>query len=121
MDQDGNALPGATVEVVSADKGFQRSLASGATGAFTLPLLQPGPYAVRVSLSGFQTFETSDTIVTPDKTTWVNVTLQLAGATEAVTVTGEPPLIDKTNTTATTRVDSTLTQKLAVGPQATRR
>jgi Carboxypeptidase regulatory-like domain len=115
LDEDGKGLLGATVEVVSADKGFERSLVTGATGAFTLPLLQPGPYTVRVSLSGFQAFESRDTIVTPDKTTWVNVTLRLAGATEAVTVTGEPPLVDKMNTTATTRVDSTLAQKLAVG------
>jgi len=114
VDEDGNALPGATVEIISADKGFQRTLTSDAAGAFTSPLLQPGPYTVRVSLPSFQTFEAGDNVVTPDKTTFLTATLKIAAATEAVTVTGESPLVDKSNTSATTHVTSTLTQKIAV-------
>jgi len=114
VDEDGNALPGATVEIISADQGFQRFLTSDATGSFTFALLQPGPYVVRVSLPSFQSFEARDNVVTPDKTTLITVTLKIAAATATITVTGETPLVDKTNTSATTHVTSTLTQKLAV-------
>jgi hypothetical protein len=115
VDQEGNALPGANVEVVSTDKGFQRSLASDTAGAFNFPLLQPGAYTLRVSRDGFQTFEARGSLVAPDKTTTVIAELRVAAATEALTVTGEPPLVDKTNMSATTSVTSTLSQKLAVG------
>ena len=114
LDQDGKALPGATVELVSADKGFQRTATSDGAGLANFPLLQPGPYTVRATLTGFQSFESTNNVVDPDKTTSVRATLNLARATETVAVSGEAPLVDKTNTTATTVVSSTLTQKLAV-------
>jgi hypothetical protein len=115
LDQDGKALPGATVELTSADKGFQRTAVTDAAGSFNFPLLQPGPYIVRISLSGFQSYEAKGVIVAADKTTAVPATLKLAAAAEAVTVTGEAPLVDKTNTTATTSITSALTEKIPVG------
>lgn len=114
LDQDGKALPGATVEIVSVEKGFQRSVVSDSVGAFNFPLLSPGTYTVKIGLAGFQSYEAKSVVVSADKTTAVNATLRLAAATEAVTVTGEVPLVDKSNTTATTNVSSELTQKLAV-------
>ncbi|HTO89136.1 MAG TPA: TonB-dependent receptor [Thermoanaerobaculia bacterium] len=114
VDQEGKVLPGATVELISLDKGFTRSIVTDAVGAFNFPLLQPGPYTVKVSLAGFQSVEVKGNTVSPEKTTAVNVTLKLAATAESVTVTGEAPLVDKTNTAATTKVDSTLTQTLAV-------
>lgn len=115
LDEQGGGIPGATVEVVSLDKGFRRTQTSDATGAYNFALLQPGPYTVRTTLSGFQAVEKTNNIVEPNKTTNVDVTMRLATAAEAVTVTGEVPLVDKTNTSATTTVSSTLTQKLAIG------
>lgn len=115
VDESGGALPGVTVEVVSVDKGFQRSLTTDATGSFKFPLLQPGPYTVRASLSGFQPSEATNNIVAPDKTTSVTITMRIAATKESVVVTGDTPLVDKTNVSATTTVSSTLTQKLPVG------
>src|SRR6266496_941398 len=85
------------LELVSADKGFRRTQTTDATGSFKFPLLQPGPYTVRTSLSGFTTVEKTGNIAAPDKTTDVNVTMRLAPTEERVQVTGEVPLVDKTN------------------------
>lgn len=115
LDQDGKALPGATAEVVSAEKGFQRSVTTDATGMANFPLLQPGHYTVKVSLAGFQSFESPNNVVAADKTTAVTATLKLAAAAESITVSGEAPLVDKTNMTATTVVSSKLTDKIPVG------
>ena len=68
-----------------------------------------------LTLAGFQSFEAEEVVVAADKTTSVNATLKLAQQTEAIMVAGEAPLVDKSNTTATTNISSTLTQKLAVG------
>jgi hypothetical protein len=115
LDQDGKALPGATIELTSAEQGFQRSAVSDASGAFNFPLLQPGPYIVKITLAGFQSYEATNVIVSADKTTAVNPTLKLAAASEAVTVTGEAPLVDKSNTTATTSITADLVEKIPVG------
>ena len=115
LDEQGGGVPGVTVELISADKGFRRTQTTDTTGSFKFALLQPGPYTVRTSLSGFTTVEKTRNIVAPDKTTDVNVTMRLAPTEEKVEVTGEVPLVDKTNTSATTTVSSVLTQKLAIG------
>lgn len=115
LDEQGGGIPGVTVELVSSEKGFRRSQTTDSTGSFTFAALQPGPYTVRASLSGFTTIEKSNNIAAADKVTDVDVTMSLAATEEKVEVIGEVPLVDKTNTSATTVVSSTLTQKLAIG------
>jgi carboxypeptidase family protein len=113
-DERGGALPGATVDLNSEDKGFSRSMSTDPTGAFKFAVLQPGPYTIKISLSGFETFISKRNMVEPDKTTLVTATLKLAKIAESVVVSGEAPLVDKTNTSDTTVVSSTLTDKIPV-------
>src|SRR5215471_5080828 len=113
-DERGGALPGATVELKSTDKGFGRTATTDATGSYNFALLQPGPYNITISLAGFETFVATNSMVEPDKTTTVSVSLKIAKVAETVTVTGETPLVDKTNTTATTVVSSQLTDRIPV-------
>jgi len=54
IDDNGQPLPGVTVELISSDKGFQRSQTTDAEGLVTFALLQPGPYMVRATLSGLK-------------------------------------------------------------------
>jgi len=63
LDEQGGGVPGVTVEVISADKGFRRTQTTDSTGSFNFPLLQRGPYTVRTSLSGFTTVEKTNNIV----------------------------------------------------------
>jgi hypothetical protein len=115
LDESGAGVPGATVEIVSSNRGFRRSQTTDATGNYIFPLLQPGPFTLRATLSGFQSVDKTNNVVEPGKTTEVDVTMRLAGTAETVTVTGEVPLVDKTDVSARTTVTSTLTQKLAIG------
>jgi carboxypeptidase family protein/TonB-dependent receptor-like protein len=115
LDESGAGVPGATVEIASSDRGFRRSATTDSTGNYTFAALQPGPFTLRASLSGFQSVEKTGNVVEPGKTTEVDVTMRLAQAAETVTVTGEVPLVDKTDVSARTTVSSTLTQKLAIG------
>ena len=114
LDESGAGVPGATVELVSGNQGFRRSQTTDATGNYTFAALQPGPYMVRASLSGFQSVEKTGNLVETGKTTEVDVTMRLAQAAESVTVTGEVPLVDKTDMSARTNVRAELTEKLAV-------
>ena len=112
LDEQGGGVPGVTVEVISADRGFRRSQTTDSTGSFNFPLLQRGAYTVRASLSGFTTVEKTNNQVDADKTTETNITMRLAPTEERVEVTGEVPLVDKTNVSATTTVTSIANEAL---------
>jgi hypothetical protein len=113
-DESGGALPGATVELTSEEKGFQRTATSDAAGSFNFALLPPGRYTVKATLPSFETFESANNVVTAEKTTQVDMSLKLAATAETVTVTGDVPLVDKTNVSDTTHVESSLSDTLAI-------
>jgi hypothetical protein len=113
-DESGAALPGASVELSDAGKGFRRNLTSDASGAFNFPLLPPGRYTVKATLASFESFESDGNVVTAEKTTSINIVLKLAAAQESVTVSADAPLVDKTNVSDTTHIDSSLTDTIAI-------
>src|SRR6266850_700086 len=57
MDQNRDALPGATVTVVLMRLGKTRSTVTDSEGRYRLIQLQPGYYSLRVSLTGFASQE----------------------------------------------------------------
>lgn len=85
---DGAALPGVTVTVTSDNLQGPRSVVTTAQGDYIIPFLAPGTYRVTYELQGFTT-ATQSTLVTSAGSVTLNVTLQVAGITEAVIVTGE--------------------------------
>lgn len=114
-DQTGSVLPGVTVEAKNQTRGTVRSAVTDSTGRFRIPTLPLGSYTVTASLSGFNNATIKDNLVESDKTTEVVVTLGLGTAAEAITVTGDIPVVDRTNVTVTSRVRADEFQKLPVG------
>ncbi len=114
-DESGGALPGATVELTSAEKGFRRAGVTDAAGHFNFALLPPGSYTVRVSISGFESYVSTGNLVAPEKTTDLAIALKVSRAEASVEVVGEAPLVDKSNPVDTTTVPAELTDKLPIG------
>jgi hypothetical protein len=104
-DSEGGLLPGVTVEVRSASLQGVRSDVSGADGTYRIPLLPPGTYDVRFTLSGFN-MSTRQVRVALDKDTALNVGLTLASVTEEITVTAAGTLIDTSSTQIGTNIDA---------------
>jgi hypothetical protein len=89
-DQQGLAVPGATVEAVNEQTGQVRRTVSTGTGDFYLPALVLGRYTVRVSLEGFGTVQQVGIQLRSNETFNAgSITLAVAGITEAVTVAAE--------------------------------
>ena len=90
MDQAGAVLPGASV---TADSPALRrgavTVTSGATGGYRIPALQAGTYRLTVELSGFAAVVQENIVLPVGTTIQVNVTLQLAGVEETITVMAE--------------------------------
>jgi outer membrane receptor protein involved in Fe transport len=98
-DPTGAVLPGATVEVRSAATGQVRTATTGSEGFYTVPLVSPGRYEVKGSLSGFQSVTRTNVSVSVSETARVNLTLPVGSVTETVTIVGEPPLVETSNGT----------------------
>ncbi len=87
-DATGARLPGATVTLVSVERGVARSTVTDGEGAYRFSLVALGTYNVSVELSGFTTVQITNNLVEAEKTTHVMVSLQVASLTEATTVVG---------------------------------
>ena len=93
-DPGGDALPGATVTVTNAETGLQRTVTSGGDGLYQVPSLPVGTYSVMASLDGFQTVTNEGLRLQVAQQVTLNISLELAGVEEAVTVTASAPLIE---------------------------
>jgi hypothetical protein len=112
-DQNGGALPGVTVELSSPNLQGARTATTDSSGRYRFVSLPPGRYTVSANLSGFGTVQKAATVQL-DATATVPLQLSLA-AKEAITVTGEAPLVDVTSTTTGSNYTSKVIDKLPVG------
>ena len=98
-DADGLPLPGASVVVTEQNTGFNRTVVTADTGAFTIPNLPPGTYSVTFTMAGFADQTRKDVRLSAGTVSALDVTMQLAGLREAVEVTGQAPLVERTSNT----------------------
>lgn len=96
VDPDGLPLPGASVTVKGEATGYSRTYVSASNGAYTAQNLQPGKYVVTASMSGFQDI-VREVELTAGLEATVEMKLRQVGLTEAVTVEGVAPLVEKTS------------------------
>ncbi|MBW8860920.1 MAG: carboxypeptidase regulatory-like domain-containing protein, partial [Acidobacteria bacterium] len=73
---------------------------SDTTGAYKFVDLPAGTYRVRAELQGFSTTVHDDLRLTVGFTARVDLTLKVGALEESITVSGQSPVVDVTNTTA---------------------
>src|SRR5262245_47896822 len=95
------AASGAMVTVRNIATGVARSVASGADGRFTIPLLPPGTYAVDVQLANFAAWHLDSLVLQVGQERQLDVRLTVGGVKETVTVA-------EATRTVTTAVDGVL-------------
>src|SRR5262245_34836058 len=66
IDPAGALIPGAMVSVTNEATGDSRSTLTSESGNFSFPSLLPATYTLRVELAGFQTFQRTGNILTPN-------------------------------------------------------
>jgi len=85
-DQQGRAIPGATVQVVNQDSRAAGEAVSSDLGSYQVAALAPGRYRVEAKLDGFET-AIRPIVVVVGETVALDVTLSPARLTEGVVVT----------------------------------
>jgi len=105
-DVDGGVLPGATVEARNQDTGLVLRAVTDGRGAYRLLNIPSGSYTMSCELPGFATSSRPDVRITLGSAPTVDFTLQLAATAETITVTSELPLVEVTNTSASTTINT---------------
>ncbi len=101
-DASGGVLPGVTVTATSPALQGARTTVSNEEGAYRLPAVPPGLYAIQYQLGGFGTVIREGISVGVGFTATVNVELKVASLQETVTVSGASPVVDISSTKTAT-------------------
>ena len=112
VDNSDAVLPGVTVTVTNTATGVVRTTVTNAEGQYLLPGLEPGTYEVKTELGGFATSMRDNVRLGINATLTVDFKLALAGVNETLTVTGEAPLIEATQSKMANTIQTTELQNL---------
>ena len=96
LDDQGAAVPGATISATNTQTGLVRTDVSDAEGLFRLNALPVGTYDLVAELQGFTRVEQKGVVVNVAQTTDLNIALRVAQLAETITVTGESPIVSTT-------------------------
>ena len=97
-DTTGAVLPGVAVVVRNVETNISREVVTDESGRYRASALQPGTYEVAATLAGFTAQPIGNVAVLVGQTQPVDIRMQPAGVAEAVTVTGETPVVDTRRT-----------------------
>jgi len=95
-DQQGAAVPGATVSAKNTGTGLERTAVSDASGLYRLNLLPLGTYEVTAQLQGFATLKQGGLVLQVGETLNLPLSMKVASVAETVTVTAESPIVEVT-------------------------
>ena len=99
VDGTGQVLPGADVAIIHENSGEERRTVTNEIGAFVFPSLAPGPYTIRVTLTGFKPLEVKANIVQGNNRLAVgSLKLDIGEFNEAVTVSSVGQFLATTQT-----------------------
>jgi hypothetical protein len=93
-DSNRNALPGVTVTARNVDTALIRTVATSQEGRFVIAGLPPGTYDLRAELTSFKPQLRRGLQLTVGQALLLNITLEVGGLSEEVTVTGDTPLVN---------------------------
>src|SRR5262249_22958901 len=104
QDQNGAMVAGASITITNAGTGLVRNVSTSSAGQFSVPVLPPGEYQLRIEQSGFATLEQKGIIVTVGSTVTLRLEMRAGGIGEVINVIAESP-VDATKTAETTLID----------------
>src|SRR4051812_46376061 len=105
-DAGGAVLPGVTITATNEGTGLERTTVTGGEGRYIIPSLLPGIYTIKAELSGFQTTRRTSVTLNVGQEATLNLTMEIAGVAETLTVTAQAPLVESTSSRIGTNVTS---------------
>jgi outer membrane receptor protein involved in Fe transport len=103
--QDGQPLPGVSVQLADPARGFERTVVSDREGKYQFVALPPARYELTVGRDGFRSVRRSFE-VNLGRTVSGNVALEVGTFTDTIEVADEMPVVDVTSTVSGITVDA---------------
>ncbi len=113
-DANGGPLPGASVEGKNQETGLTATSVTSKDGFYQLLNLPTGTYTLTAALSGFRTVNRPNVRLLLGSSPTVDFGLELSSVAEAVTVTAEVPVVEVTNTAASTTIQTEQLKNLPI-------
>ena len=110
-DQTGALVNTATVKATNVDTGFTRAVKTNTDGEYRIDYLPVGRYTVRAEASSFKKFVQQNLDLSVDQTLALEIALSAGAASETITVTDAPPLVN----TSTSELGRTIESDEIVG------
>jgi hypothetical protein len=98
-DTSGGVVPGANISVKNVATGITRITVTNGAGLYTVPNLQPGPYEINASASGFNTDVRTGITLNVGQELVLNFTVKPGMAAQKVEVNAEAPTVNLANAT----------------------
>lgn len=111
-DPTGGVVPGAKVELRSESEGYRRTSSANSVGAYFFTDLTPGVYDVYVEAAGFKKAVIEGITLYVGQTMVQDFRLEVGETTQTVSVKGNAPLLDQTNATVGTIIESKVITEL---------
>src|SRR5262249_50422734 len=108
----GGVIPGGEVTMTNEQTGITRSVVTNEGGAQVLASADPGPYPVHAALQGYKGIDLGGVRIGTQQFLTLDLVMEVGAITENVTVTGAAPLIETSNASTGTVLDSEALQTL---------
>src|SRR5437867_12214324 len=95
-DTSGALIPGVSITVKHTESGLTRNVVSGERGGYNVPLLPVGAYEITTTMPGFKQAVRSGINLVVGQEAVVDLTLEVGGVAEQVTVNEDAPLVNTT-------------------------
>ena len=113
VDEQGAAMPGATVTATSPQALAPVVAVTDGTGEYRLANLPPGTYTLKVELAGFSIVIREGILLRASANFQVDeLTMKLGSLEESITVSGKSPMVEVTNPTTTMNIDAAFQKAL---------
>ena len=97
LDKTGGVVPKAAVTITNVNTGASRTTEANESGEYRFNNLPVGTYNVSASAAGFGVTTVNAFVVELNKTSTLQITLEIKGAATSVEVNGTPPALDTTS------------------------
>ncbi|MBI3949273.1 MAG: TonB-dependent receptor, partial [Acidobacteria bacterium] len=111
-DPNGEVLPEVQVTIQNVKTGLSRTISTNAEGNYNAPLLPVGSYTISAERQGFKKKVLTGLVLQVDQTARVNITLEVGGIAEEITITESAPLTDTVTSQVGEVIDNRRVQEL---------
>src|ERR1700709_237505 len=96
-DRSGSSVAGAKITLTSAERGIARTFVTKESGAYTITLLPPADYTLKIELPGFQTYEQRGISLSAGASATQDIVLSVGAVAQEVVVSASAPLLNADN------------------------